>query len=325
MPGRRCMGETEFKPARTARLFQIPQGCDQRIHFFAGVVEGECSANGALLAKAAQNWLRAMMPAAHRDSLAVEIVANFFAAKTFDHKGKYAGFFFCRTDDGEAGNALQGGRCIGEQHMFVAGDVGQSDTIEVIDCSTEADCIRDVAGTSFESLRRRLVERFFEGDILNHVASALPRRHLIQNFGLPVHHADARRCKDLVPREDIEVAIDRLHVDTHGGASQDQRALQRDRQLIENGNGLLRCDNDCLAKGLGPRLDMLHRIFVDALVQDADLSEVRSQRPVCDRPAPWLRCSMSSNIGISPDGKALYLTNYTSLSLQMIQIAAGTR
>src|SRR5260370_27750034 len=62
--------------------------------------------------------------------------------------------------------------------------------------------------------------------------------------------------------------------------------MQRVRQLIEDGKGLPRCDDDCLVKGLRPRLDMLHRILVDALVQDTDLidpvhyaADLRDRRP----------------------------------------------
>ena len=34
---------------------------------------------------------------------------------------------------------------------------------------------------------------------------------------------------------------------------------------------MLRRDDDCSVKGLRPRFDMLYRIFVNALVQNADL------------------------------------------------------
>ena len=62
--------------------------------------------------------------------------------------------------------------------------------------------------------------------------------------------------------------------------------MQRVRQLIQDGERLRRRDDDCLVMGLRPRLDMHHRILVDALVQDADLidpvhdaADLRDRRP----------------------------------------------
>ena len=99
--------------------------------------------------------------------------------------------------------------------MFVARDVGNTDAIQIVDRRAQANRVGDIPRAGFKSLRRRLIEGLLEGHILNHVSPALPRRHLIQHFGLPINYTDAGRRKDLVPGEDIEVAVDGLHIDAH--------------------------------------------------------------------------------------------------------------
>ena len=53
-----------------AALAEVPEGGDQRVDFFAGVVVGESGAEGALDAEAAEDGLGAMVAAADGDAFA---------------------------------------------------------------------------------------------------------------------------------------------------------------------------------------------------------------------------------------------------------------
>ena len=77
------------------------------------------------------------------------------------------------------------------------------------------DRVGDVAGAGFEAARRRLIDGLLERDVRDHVAAALPGRHVLEHLRLAEQRADAGRAEDLVAGEDVEVAVERLHVDAH--------------------------------------------------------------------------------------------------------------
>ena len=57
--------------------------------------------------------------------------------------------------------------------------------------------------------------RLLEGDVLDHVAAALPGRHGFEDARAAIDDADAGRREHLVAGEDEEVGVQRLHVDRH--------------------------------------------------------------------------------------------------------------
>src|SRR5205085_1546546 len=77
----------------------------------------------------------------------------------------------------------------------------------------EADDAFDVRRPRFEFVRQRVVRRLLETDGEDHVAAALPRRHLVEDSLLAVQHAGAGWPVDLVRGERVEVAIELLDVD----------------------------------------------------------------------------------------------------------------
>src|SRR6185437_8730921 len=99
--------------------------------------------------------------------------------------------------------------------MFVAGYVRHTDPIEVIDGSTESNCIGDVACSCFKTRRRRLIDRLLKGDIDDHISSALPWGSIGQCIRLAVKNPDASWREDLVARKDIKITVEGLHVDGH--------------------------------------------------------------------------------------------------------------
>jgi hypothetical protein len=60
-----------------------------------------------------------------------------------------------------------------------------------------------------------LVGGFFESDVLDHVAAALPGLRVFENVVLAEDDADAGGRENFVAGEDVEVAIVGLHVDLH--------------------------------------------------------------------------------------------------------------
>src|ERR1700729_4145028 len=99
--------------------------------------------------------------------------------------------------------------------MFMSRYVGHSRAIKIVDGCAEADRICDIAGAGFEALRRRLIKSLFEGDVLDHVATALPRRHMFEDIRFSIHDSNAGRREDLMTGEDEEVAVEGLDVHAH--------------------------------------------------------------------------------------------------------------
>ena len=93
--------------------------------------------------------------------------------------------------------------------------VGHSGAIEIVDGCAEADRICNIAGAGLKSLRGRLVKSLFEGDVMDHVSAALPRRHMFEHIRFSTHDADAGWREDLMTGEDEEVAIEGLDIHAH--------------------------------------------------------------------------------------------------------------
>ena len=83
----------------------------------------------------------------------------------------------------------------------------------VVQGRAEADRVGDVARAGLEPAGWRLEQRPLEGDVGDHVAAALPGRHVLEHVPLAVERTDAGGPEDLVPGEDEEVDVEGLHVD----------------------------------------------------------------------------------------------------------------
>ena len=69
-----------------------------------------------------------------------------------------------------------------------------------------------------------------EADVADHVAARLVRRHQFQMLRLAVEDADAGRAVHLVPGEDVEIAVQVLHIDAQmrhrlGAVDEDDNAV----------------------------------------------------------------------------------------------------
>ena len=99
--------------------------------------------------------------------------------------------------------------------MLVAAHVLDADPFQVIDRGAEPHRVGDAARAGLEPRGSGLIFRLLEGDVLDHVAAALPGRHGVEHLLLAVQRADARGSEDLVARENVPVAVERLHVGAH--------------------------------------------------------------------------------------------------------------
>lgn len=102
-----------------------------------------------------------------------------------------------------------------EQFVLPLLDVVYAKPRQPIQCSTKSHRVGDVASACLEAGRRLVERRALVRYVLDHVASALPRRHRLQEVGFAVDGADPRGAKHLVTREDVEVTVQRLNVNRH--------------------------------------------------------------------------------------------------------------
>ena len=129
-----------------------------------------------------------------------------------DQEGQDAGLLARGADHAHAGDVLQRARAVLQQRLLVGVDARESDALDIFDRRGQRDCAGDVGRAGLEALRRRREGGVVEGDGADHVAATLPRRHVAQQLGATVERADAGGAVELVAREGVEVAANRLHV-----------------------------------------------------------------------------------------------------------------
>ena len=69
--------------------------------------------------------------------------------------------------------------------MLVAGDHLHADGFDIVERRAEPDGVGDIAGAGLEALGRALIDRLFESDVGDHIAAALPGRHVSSTASLP--------------------------------------------------------------------------------------------------------------------------------------------
>lgn len=126
-----------------------------------------------------------MMPRTDGNPLLIQVISNLFFTEAFERERKYSGFFLRGADDVQTRNADQFVCGLFQQRVFVAGNIRHSDAVKIIDGSAKTYSICNISSSCFKSLRRTLVNCPLEGDILDHIAATLPRRHAFQHFRLP--------------------------------------------------------------------------------------------------------------------------------------------
>ncbi len=154
--------------------------------------------------------------------------------------------------------------------------------VEPADRGSETNSLSDRGRTGLEPLRRRRELHLVVGDLGDHVAATEQRLGLQQPIALAVQHADAGRAIGLVPGPDVEVRVDRAHVDRdlrHGLRSVDHRDDAVSARLGHDlGN---RVDRAQHVRHVGQRQqastgqERRHRLAVEPpIVQDGHLDEL---------------------------------------------------
>ncbi len=78
---------------------------------------------------------------------------------------------------------------------------------------TESHHARNIWRARLKLFRSMLKRRLGKRHVLDHMATALPGRHLLEQVRLPIQRADASRTEDLVRRENEEIGVKRRDID----------------------------------------------------------------------------------------------------------------
>ncbi len=109
-------------------------------------------------------------------------------------------------------------------------DVFVTDFFDILDGFAQPNDARNIWRARFKLMRQFVVGRFFEGDRLDHFATAVVGRHLVQPLFLAVQHAYTRRAEHFMPGEGVEVGIQFLHI--HLGMRNGLRAIHEYRNTF---------------------------------------------------------------------------------------------
>ncbi len=182
------------------------------------------------------------MAGADGDSFPVEHGADVVRMHVAEEEREDARLLFGGADEAQPGDLAERLGRVGEQIVLVRRDRVQAQTVHVLDRRAEPDRPRDVGRARLELVGKLVVGRLLEGDRADHVPAALPGRHLLEQLRPAVQDADAGRPEQLVAREGVEVAAQRLHVDRevrHGlGAVEEHRHLLPVRHLDDPVDGV---------------------------------------------------------------------------------------
>ena len=84
-------------------------------------------------------------------------------------------------------------QCVLRNLFFVLADVVKADVVQPFDSFAKSDDFGNGRRACFKACRDVGVSRLFERDVLDHFATAMPRRHAVEHVVLAVKNADAGR------------------------------------------------------------------------------------------------------------------------------------
>src|SRR4051812_16301806 len=148
-----------------------------------------------------------MVPRTDSDPLTVQGCAYVLSLEAVEDEREHARLLRRRSDHPEAGDTVEKACRILEKAMLVRGHSVDPDLAEIVECRSQAHGVRDIARSGLKPRRTLLILSALEGDVLDHVAAALPGLRFVQERFLTVNDADSRRAKDLMPGEHEPIAI----------------------------------------------------------------------------------------------------------------------
>src|SRR5690606_12672939 len=121
-------------------------------------------------------------------------------------------FIACGTNQTHAWQSLQllGGQL--QQAMLVSRNRIKAYRLYVTNGGIQRDHASYIRGTSLETLRYISIGTALETDGVDHVATTLPWRHVLEQIVACVQGAHAGRTVQLMPRKHIEITIYVLHI-----------------------------------------------------------------------------------------------------------------
>ena len=186
-----------------------------------GVVERERGSRGGRHAEPLHQRLGAMVTRADADAVAVQDRADVVRMHAVEHEGEDRRLLARRADEADAGTAAHAARSrSAAASCLVRGDAPSrsrpTDSRPRRPARSRRRCPacrpRTWTGSAAQVDRSKVTER-------DHVAAALPGRHLLRAGRPAVKHTDARRPEHLVSREGKEVAAERLDVRPRGAGA----------------------------------------------------------------------------------------------------------
>src|SRR5207237_10805020 len=129
-----------------------------------------------------------------------------------------------RAKEADAAHGGKFFKCVGAQFLVVMRDVLTANAREVIHCSVQSDCARNIGSARLKAVRSR-----FPGAVMiihreNHLSAPAVWRSFLEPFGAAIKHSEAGRAAHFVAGKSQEIATDLLHV---------ERAMTSDLSYID--------------------------------------------------------------------------------------------
>ena len=190
------------------------QGVDQHVHLFRIVIHGEGGAYSAGNTIAVHDGLSAMVASADGDAELVEERADIIGMRIADKEGEDGGLAGCGAKDADTGDLKDTLGGIAQEAILLGGDVLDAHLVHKRDGFAKSDDVAHRRGARLELERKLVVGGLFKGDVFYHLSPTLIGRQLVEDLLAAIDDADTHGTIHLVARETIEVAPQRLHIDS---------------------------------------------------------------------------------------------------------------
>ena len=153
-----------------------------------------------------------MVPAANGDVFFVENHGGVTDGDSVQRNADECTAFFRVAEDFHLRNFSELLQCILRNLFFVLADVVEADVVQPFDGFSEADDFGNGGRACFKACWDVGIGCLFERDVLDHFATAVPRRHAVEYIVLAVKNADSGRAVHFVAAEREKVAVELLYV-----------------------------------------------------------------------------------------------------------------
>lgn len=199
----------------TKELLRREQDLDHAINLIACVVEVEARPRGAWHFELPHERLRAVMAATQGEALGIGELGEVVRMRALERESDERATVRHRAEDAQPfdlAHALQG--ILRELGVMIE-DGLPSDALQVVDGCTEHDGASDVRSACLKARGAILERAAAELDTQDHLAAAMPGRHVRQDRLLHIKRSDACGRTHLVAAQRVEVAVERAHIDRH--------------------------------------------------------------------------------------------------------------